>query len=77
MNLEENNIGSLFKIVDLIKERGNFVLIKFDGERDNEQITVIIDYPRILNKEQIRFNGNKLAFVLKKAIDRYLENNEL
>ena len=78
MNIEtykKSSLEELFVFVDIIKSKGDLVVIKIDGEREKNEITVIISYPSDLNKEQIRYDGNNLREVLFKALHSYFLTN--
>lgn len=59
------------QVLERIKDDGNIVLIKFDGERTENQLTVVIDFPLLSGKETIRLDGNDLNTLLDKLIDTY------
>lgn len=67
----KNKIEDLLLDVERIKEEGNVLMIKFDGERDIEKITVVIASPDPKKQEVIRHNGDKLEVVLNNAIIEY------
>lgn len=59
------------EVLERIKDDGNIVLIKFDGERAENQVTVVIDFPPLSGKETIRLEGNDLNILLDDLIDTY------
>lgn len=59
------------KVLERIKDDGNIVLIKFDGERTENQVTVVIDFPPLSDKETIRLEGNDLNILLDSLINTY------
>lgn len=67
-------INDLLKIIDDIQNEGNVVLIKFDGEREQNKITVAISHPEATNKPVIRHDGDNLEKLLQIAIDQYYES---
>lgn len=58
-------------ILERVKDDGNIVLIKFDGERTENQVTVAIDFPPLSGKETIRLEGNDLNILLDRLIKIY------
>ena len=59
------------KILESIKNAGNIVMIKFDGERKKNQITVLIDFPHPSKQQLIRFDGENLTSLLDELIKEY------
>lgn len=79
LELKDVTLERLFEYVSYIKDRGDLVFIKYDGERNANTITVIISYPPPLNSidNQIRFEGDNLKDLLIKLIYTYYEENKL
>jgi len=80
MNIESyknSSLEELFVFIDIIKVKGHLVLIKIDGERETNEITVVISYPKDLEREPIRYDGNNLREVLFKALQSYFMVNEI
>jgi len=80
MNIESyknSSLEELFVFIDIIKIKGHLVLIKIDGERETDEITVVISYPSDLEREPIRYDGNNLRDVLFKALQSYFLVNEI
>jgi len=80
MNIESyknSSLEELFVFIDIIKVKGHLVLIKIDGERETNEITVVITYPKDLEREPIRYDGNNLREVLFKALQSYFMVNEI
>lgn len=79
--MEENNkevtLERLFRYIEEIRERGDLVFIKFDGEREDDFVTIAISYPNYLGKEQIRHDGNDFKKVLLKCLNEYYSQNEI
>ena len=69
------SIEELLTLAKGIKDKGDMVFIKLDGERENNQITIIISYPNDKGKEQIRYEGDDLNECLFKAINSYYHND--
>ena len=66
MSIEEQ-----IKVLERIKDDGNIVLIKFDGERKENQVTVVIGFPPLSSKETISLEGNNLNTLLDRLINIY------
>ena len=62
---KEMSIDDLLIQINKIKDLGDLVFIKFDGEREENHITVIISYPIAKQKEQIRIDGDDLKEILQ------------
>ena len=60
-----------------IKDEGNIVFIKLDGERKKNKITVVIDFPLPTDKETIRLDGDDLDLLLEKSINIYKSKCDL
>ena len=71
--LKESNLDGLFKLIDEVRERGNLFMIKYDGERADDFITVLITFPVYENKEIIRYDGNDLVELIQKALMDFYE----
>ncbi len=68
----ENSLDNLFEEIDQIKEAGNIVLVKYDGEREENTITCVIVNPKS-NEEAIQYHGEDLSLILTEAIAEYKE----
>ena len=66
------NKDDLMRISDVVMKNGHFLFVKFDGERIDQRITVIIDYPPNLKMKMIKEEGDNLGALLTKAFNRYL-----
>jgi len=80
MNIESyknSSIEELFVFVDIIKSKGDLVLIKIDGERETDEITIVISYPSDLERDPIQFHGNNIRETLFKALHSYFLDNEI
>lgn len=62
-------ITSLIERIQDIKDEGNVVLIKFDGERESNKITVLINYPHDTNRDLIQLHGEDLLSLLSELIE--------
>jgi len=80
MNIESyknSSLEELFVFIDIIKIKGDLIFIKIDGEREADEVTVVISYPSDLEREQIRYNGSTVREVLFKALHSYFMVNEV
>lgn len=79
LELENITLEKLFDYLSFIKERGDMVFIKLDGERDNNSIVVIISYPPSMNsvENRIMFQGDNLKDLLIKLVYHYYEKHDL
>ncbi|WP_118973850.1 hypothetical protein [Taibaiella koreensis] len=57
-----------------IRTNGDVAVIKFDGERDKDEYTVFVSFPRN-KREMIRVDGSDLKGTLKKILAEYIEEN--
>ncbi len=67
----ETTLEQLFLEVKRVQDNGDLVFIKFDGEREINHITIIISFNPKIDREQIRFEGDNLRELLKKALLEY------
>ncbi|SMC75033.1 hypothetical protein SAMN04488524_2548 [Pedobacter africanus] len=58
--------------LEKIKDDGNVVVIKFDGERLDTQYTVFISFPVGLNRPMIRVDKSSLIEALRDVVKEYL-----
>lgn len=75
-NLLQNENSSLEKFMECmekIKEQGNVVVIKLDGERDLNQYTIFISFPNDPSKKMIRADTSTLLNGLKIVLKSYAE----
>lgn len=66
------SIDDLIKCFEKIKDDGNVVVIKFDGERTDIQYTVFISFPVSLDRQIIRVDKSSLIEALKEVLTEYL-----
>lgn len=66
MSIEKN-----IEVLERIKNDGNIVFIKFDGERADNQVTVVIDFPSSSDNKTIRLDGDDLNTLLERVINTY------
>lgn len=74
--LEDKNstIEQLINCLELIKVKGNVVVVKFDGIRNNDCYTVFISFPDNI-KEMIRSDSNSLKKALTEVLEGYIKAN--
>lgn len=66
------DILNQMKILETIKEDGNVVMIKFDGERESDPISIVVSFPKAKNNKIIQYHGDNLAELLEKLTNAYL-----
>lgn len=59
----------------MVKESGSVAVIKFDGQRVENQYTVFISFPEMNEKEMIRADESTLRKAMIKVLTTYAENN--
>ncbi|SEE16718.1 hypothetical protein SAMN04487765_1625 [Tenacibaculum sp. MAR_2010_89] len=74
INKKQATIDELFTCLEEIKNSGDIFILKMDGERENNQNTIMITFPKS-NKEMIRHDGESLKVLIKKALSDYIRNN--
>lgn len=74
INKKQATIDELFTCLEEIKKSGDIFILKMDGERENNQNTIMITFPKS-NKEMIRHDGESLKILIKKALSDYIRNN--
>ncbi|MEL6628622.1 MAG: hypothetical protein AAFQ92_24085 [Bacteroidota bacterium] len=74
-----NSLEAIFQKVELIKEAGHIVLIKFDGERKEEKVTVVLNYLKDGKSSVFQRHGDDLLTLLRKLLEDYsqVDNNAL
>jgi len=60
--------------MELVKEKGNVVVIKFDGARTEKQYTVFITFP-FGEREIVRADEPTLKSALLKVLTAYIEED--
>ena len=64
-------IEELINCFNCIKQEGNVVVIKFDGERVDIGYTIFITFPKNLKQEMIRVDERELKSALYEALTKY------
>jgi len=72
---KDSSIEELFVFVDIIKSKGELILIKIDGEREVNEVTIVISYPSNLDKSPIQYAGSNVRETLFKALHKYFLEN--
>ncbi len=72
---KDSSIDELFVFVDIIKSKGDLVLIKIDGEREIDEVTIVISYPSDLERAPIQYTGSNIRETLFKALHTYFLDN--
>jgi hypothetical protein len=73
----ENSLNDLFEEIEQIKNNGDLVFIKFDGERESNKITLVIDFSKkSINRNQIRLNGDDLKDLIIKGLELYKTDHD-
>ncbi|MCO4294442.1 hypothetical protein NF867_16390 [Solitalea sp. MAHUQ-68] len=67
------SIEELISCFECIKENGDVVVIKFDGERTLNQYTVFVTFPNDPTREMIRSDDSDLRTAFVKVLRLYLE----
>ncbi|MEC3874274.1 MULTISPECIES: hypothetical protein [Chryseobacterium] len=70
---ETSSFEELIECFEKIKTNGEVVVIKFDGERNENAYTVFISFPNN-KREMIRIDDNDLKNALIKVLNIYLES---
>jgi len=70
----EQTIDNLIACVQKIKEKGNVIVIKFDGERLENGYTIFITFPNN-EREMIRTDQSDLKIALIEILKQYLLNS--
>ena len=71
---ENPSFDDLLVCLERIKEKGNSIVIKLDGEREKAQYTVFITFPMNQEKEMIRIDDISLKVALLRCLQSYLVN---
>lgn len=73
--LEKDNVSieELISCFEMVKQNGDVVVIKFDGERKENYYTVFITFPLAKKKEMIRADENNLQMALMKTLSEYIK----
>lgn len=72
LNKSHSSMEELIECVEKVRENGDVVVIKLDGERSKQQYTVFITSPAT-KKEMIRADESTLKEALLKVLHEYLK----
>jgi hypothetical protein len=67
------SIEELIKCLELVRENGDVVVVKFDGERTKDQYTLFVTFSKLKNKNMIRVDDSNLKEALVKLLTIYVE----
>ena len=68
MTVEPVHLGTVQK-VEFKKEAGHIALIKFDGERKEEKVTVVLNYLKDGKSSVFQRHGDDLLTLLRKLLE--------
>ena len=69
----DRSTEALFKCLEYIKENGDIVVVKIDGERPENQYTVFVSFPNYRQRGLIRADENTLNDAILKVLIAYVE----
>ncbi len=71
--IEKQNpsLEELINCFEKIKSNGEVAVIKFDGERESNEYTVFVSFPKD-EREMIRADESDLKYALLKVLTKYL-----
>lgn len=69
---QNSSIGELIECLDIIREKGDVVVVKIDGERHENAYTVFVTFPR-KDREMIRADEDDLKHALISVLRKYVE----
>lgn len=74
--IEKQNptIEELINCFEKIKLKGEVAVIKFDGERESDEYTVFVSFPKG-EREMIRADESDLKVALLKVLTKYVMEN--
>jgi hypothetical protein len=72
INSNDVSLNDLIHCIELIKQNGDVVVIKFDGERGENQYTAFITFPKSIKREMIRADESTLREALMKIVKSYV-----
>ena len=73
INSHHPTLESLMRCVEMVKQNGDIVVLKLDGERKENHYTAFITFPLSKKKEMIRADKSTLEEALLKILTVYLE----
>lgn len=71
---QDSSFEELIECFEKIKETGEVIVIKFDGERESNSYTAFISFPDN-KREMIRVDENDLRSALIRVLTKYVVEN--
>jgi hypothetical protein len=72
LNKKDASLEEFISCFERIKENGEVVVIKFDGDRSDNAYTIFISFPNNL-KEMIRADESDFKKAIMKVLSKYTE----
>lgn len=72
---QDCSIEELIGCFEQVKKNGDVAIIKFDGERNENQYTIFITFPFVKKREMIRADVSDLKKGLIKVLIKYIEGH--
>lgn len=64
----------LIDCLDLVRKNGDVVVVKFDGEREQDFYTLFITFSLTKNKSMIRIDHSNLRDAILELLKRYINS---
>ncbi|MDV3753984.1 hypothetical protein [Elizabethkingia anophelis] len=72
--LENPSMADLIDCLDLVRKNGDIVVVKFDGEREQDFYTLFITFPVNKNKSMIRIDHSNLRDAILELLKKYINS---
>ncbi|KUY30389.1 hypothetical protein ATB96_01730 [Elizabethkingia ursingii] len=72
--LENPSMTDLIDCLDLVRKNGDVVVVKFDGEREQDFYTLFITFSLTKNKSMIRIDHSNLRDAILELLKRYINS---
>ncbi|SHM01897.1 hypothetical protein [Chryseobacterium polytrichastri] len=72
--LENPSMTDLIDCLDLVRKNGDIVVVKFDGEREQDFYTLFITFSLTKNKSMIRIDHSNLRDAILELLKRYINS---
>lgn len=72
---QTHSIEELINCFEYVKKNGDIAVIKFDGERNENEYTVFISFPVSKKREMIRSDESDLKKALVEVLTKYIVKN--
>lgn len=69
------SMENLLNCLETVKNNGDIVLVKFDGERSKNHYTVLITFPNGKGNDMIRADEDNLKTALVKVLNKYIQKD--